>query len=305
MAVQNSTITVKGKLGNIVGYKGRDGKRLARIRQTEVKNPKSVGQVIQRMIIATAAKAYSLMKSICDHSFEGVQYGGASQSYFLKKAAEDIRAFVAANYPEFNETEQLKLIGLATPNSFGFAGVGLMISKGNLSTIDCTAGENNDVLLWGKEMSAQAPTIQDVMNAVNARLGDQITFCGIDPNGNWFESRYIINNAATAEQLAVAWDPTGAAEAFDAQTLVTQQLQIVNGHLGNENIDTSCVILSRKDGSVWKRSTQRLYSVNTAVDSWIADEDDPASIIPMWKEGTTPIESTNPYYLNQAEQVGE
>ena len=91
MATQNSTITVKGKLGNIVGYKGRDGKRLARIRQTEVKNPKTDGQIIQRMILSTASKAYGRMKSIVDHSWQGVSYGGVSQSYFLKKAMERIR----------------------------------------------------------------------------------------------------------------------------------------------------------------------------------------------------------------------
>lgn len=303
MATQNSTITVKGKLGNIVGYKGRDGKRLARIRQTEVKNPKTDGQVIQRMIIATAAKAYSLMKSIVDHSFEGVQYGGASQSFFLKKASEDIRAYVAKNYPDFVETDQLALVGLATPNSFGYAGVGLMISKGNLSTIPCEVSEDGQALLFGKVMAGS--TVQDVLTSVNARPGDQITYCGIDPRGNWFESRYIVKADATAAQLAAAWDATGAAEYFDAQTLVTQQLQAGSNHLGNDNITTAAVILSRKDGSVWKRSTQRLYTVSVAVDGWVTDEDDPAHIIPMWKEGTTPIESTNPYYLNQAEQAGE
>lgn len=304
MATQNSTITVKGKLGNIVGYKGRDGKRLARIRQTEVKNPKTDGQVIQRMIIATSAKAYSLMKSITDHSFEGVQYGAASQSYFLKKAAEDIRSYVAKNYPNFVETEQLALVGLATPNSIGYAGVGLMISKGNLSTIETTVSQDGQALQFGKVMAGS--TLQDVLTSVNARPGDQITFCGIDPNGNWFESRYIINADVTAAQLATAWDPTGAADYFDAQTLVTQQLLVENNHLGNSsNVSTGAVILSRKDGNVWKRSTQRLYTVDLAVDGWVADEADPAHIIPMWKEGTTPIESTNPYYLNQAEQVGE
>lgn len=304
MATQNSTITVKGKLGNIVGYKGRNGKRLARIRQTEVKNPKTDGQVIQRMIIATAAKAYSLMKSICDHSFEGVQYGANSQSYFLAKAAEDIRAFVAKNYPDFVETEQLALVGLATPNSFGYAGVGLMISKGTIPTIPTTVSANNDALLFGKEIHED--NLLYVMRAVNARPGDQITFCGIDPRGNWFESRYIIKADVSEAQLLAKWDPRGAADYFDAQTLVTQQLLVENEHLGNSsNVSTGAVILSRKDGSVWKRSTQRLYTVDVTVEGWVTDEADPAHIIPMWKEGTNPIESTNPYYLNQAEQVGE
>lgn len=305
MAVQNSTITVKGKLGNIVGYKGQNGQRLARIRQTEVKNPKTDGQVIQRMIIATASKAYSLMKSICNHSFEGVQYGAPSQSYFLKRAAEDIRNYVAANYPTFAVDNQLGLVGLATPDSFGFAGVGLMVSRGNLGTIPCQVSANGQALQYGKEIDAAAPTIQDVLDSVNARPGDQITLCGLDANGNWFESRYIINNNASAEDLAAEWDDSGTENAFDEQTSVTEPLDVIDGYLGCHNSDTYTVILSRKDGSVWKRSTQRLYTVNTAYDAWVADGDDPASIIPLWQEGTTPIETENPYYLNQAEQVGE
>ena len=305
MAVQNSTITVKGKLGNIVGYKGQKGQRLARIRQTEVKNPKTDGQVIQRMIIATASKAYSLMKSICNHSFEGVQYGAPSQSYFLKRASEDIRNYVAANYPDFTVDNQLGVVGLATPDSFGMAGIGLMVSRGNLATIPCQVSANGQELQYGKQITAQTATIQDVLDSLNARPGDQITLCGIDGNGNWFESRYIINANASATDLATEWDSSGTENAFDEQTQVTEHLDVINGYLGCHTSDTYTVILSRKDGSVWKRSTQRLYSVYVAYDNWVSDGDAPESIIPLWKEGTTPIETENPYFLNQAEQAGE
>lgn len=301
MAVQNSTITVKGKLGNIVGYKGRDGQRLARIRQTEVKNPKTVAQTIQRLIIATAARAYGRMKSIVDHSFEGVTYGGPTQSEFLKQAANDLRTYFANNYPDFQVDDQLALMGLSWPNNAMQSGVGLMISRGTLPTIPAEIVD--DVLVFGAELVGS--TIADVMAAVGAKKGDQITICGLS-NGEWFESRYIINNDATTEQLAASWDGTASAAAFDPQSNVgSHQLIIDNDRLTVEDCTAFAVILSRKSGNVWQRSTQRLYSTDL-VDVWVAEADElPANVLLAWMEGTTPIETENPYYLNQAEQAGE
>lgn len=301
MATQNSTITVKGKLGNIVGYKGRNGQRLARIRQTEVKNPKTVAQTIQRIIIATASRAYGRMKTIADHSFEGITYGGPTQSEFLKQAANDLRAYFAANYPEFQVTDQKELKGLSWPNKAMGSGIGLMISRGTLPTISAGLDVNGN-LVYGGELSGN--TIADVMAALGAKKGDQITICGFSYD-EWFESRYIINNDATKEQLAVTWDPTGAADAFDAQTSVDKELIINNNQLLVEDCTAYSVILSRKEGNKWLRSTQRLYSIDSA-EVWEGEADElPANVLLAWMEGTTPIETENPYYLNQAEQTGE
>lgn len=301
MARQNSTITVAGKLGNIVGYKGRNGQRLARIRQTEVKNPKTVAQTVQRLIIATAARAYGRMKTIVDHSFEGVTYGGPTQSEFLKQAANDLRAYFAKNYPEFVETEQTALMGLSWPNKALQSGVGLLISNGTLPTIPARIVD--DVLYFGAALTGS--TIADVMAAVGAKKGDQITICGLIYD-EWFESRYIINNDASAADLAETWDGTGTGNAFDAQTSVgDHSLIIEDGNLFVEDCTAYCVILSRKEGNKWLRSPQRLYSVDS-VDVWVGEADElPANVLLAWMEGTTPIETENPYYLNQAEQAGE
>lgn len=301
MATQNSTITVKGKLGNIVGYKGRNGQRLARIRQTEVKNPKTVAQTIQRLIIATASRAYGRMKTIVDHSFEGITYGGPTQSEFLKQAANDLRAYFAANYPDFQVTDQKELKGLSWPNDAMGSGIGLMVSRGTLQTIPAEVA--SDVLVFGAALTGN--TIADVMTALGAKKGDQITICGLS-YGEWFESRYIINNDATDAQLAVTWDPTGAADAFDAQTSVGDHTLIIDdSRLVVEDCTAYCVILSRKEGNKWLRSTQRLYAVDSAA-VWESEADElPANVLLAWMEGTTPIETENPYYLNQAEQAGE
>lgn len=310
MATQNSTITVKGKLGNIVGYKGRDGKRLARIRQTEVKNPKTDGQVIQRMILGTASKAYSRMKGIVDHSFQGVQYGGVSQSYFLKRAIEDIRKFVSANYPVATETDLFNFRGLAEPKAYTLAGVGLLVSEGTLPAIVAvlTTGENPEFDHFGG-MTETEPTVSDVLRALGAVAGDQLTIIGIASNGLFYASRYVVNADATTTQLAEPWDGTSDGDAFDQvkSSVGTLNISVSEGKIipaigGGLSVIAASIILSRKDGNNWLHSPQRLIPIGDNIGALLV-ENGPDVVIPMWKEGTTPIESTNPYYLNQADQA--
>lgn len=315
MATQNSTITVKGKLGNIVGYKGRDGKRLARIRQTEVKNPKTDGQIIQRMILATASKAYGLMKSIVDHSWQGVSYGGVSQSYFLKKAMERIRKFVADSMAAFPSsiTDALQWVGLARPDRLNEAGYGLQISEGTIPSVSATyatqgEGEDAETVLdhFGSLMESATQenpaTGSAVLRAIGAKVGDQITAVAILANGEFVKSRYVIKADATSEELSEAWPTDSEIDGgpFDAnETIVIPAVYIkANGKKlqvtsGTSEVAAAAIIISRKEGNTWQRSTQYLMPVG--------DVDFVDSIIKMWKLGSTEIATVNPYYLNNAD----
>lgn len=90
----------RGKLGDTVFYR-QNGSQMFRVRNRIVKNPKSTGQQIQRSLMATVTKAYSQLRVICDHSFENVAYGAASQSYFVKKNLDLLRKAAVA-YTENN-----------------------------------------------------------------------------------------------------------------------------------------------------------------------------------------------------------
>lgn len=315
MATQNSTITVKGKLGNIVGYKGRDGKRLARIRQTEVKNPKTDGQIIQRMILATASKAYGRMKSIVDHSWQGVAYGGISQSYFLKKAIKRIRSFVADSMAVFPSsiTDPMQWVGLARPDRLAEAGYGLQISEGSIPSVIATyapngEGEDADIVLdhFGniiQEATEETPAkVAEVLRAIGAKLGDQITAIAILANGEFVKSRYVIKADATEAELKESW-PTGgniSGGPFDENESEVSNLVFITTEVNRLIVDSkaadivaAAIIISRKDGSTWQRSTQYLMPVR---DVSVVD-----SIIKLWQLGTTEIATDNPYYLNNAD----
>ena len=79
----------EGKVGNKVYYR-QNGKTVAREVVTP-KNPKTNAQTLQRVIVKQVGKMYAAMKTICDHSFEGVTYGAQSAAKFRKLNANYLR----------------------------------------------------------------------------------------------------------------------------------------------------------------------------------------------------------------------
>lgn len=315
----------RGSVGDVTFYRNR-GNQVARARNRKPANPRSEAQVIQRMLLATASKAYSRMKGIVDHSFQGIQYGGVSQSYFLKRALEDLRNWVALTLPTAPDSvnqNPLGVYGLAYPTRAALSGVGMLISEGTIPTVPAVtftpAGEGSlpaydhfgSIIKKGEE---DFTTIKMVMNALGAQPGDQITAVGLNLDGMFLASRYVIRADATAEQLAESWDASTEPEAFDHVKSSVGRLTIeLSGSETEQKVvvidtkrptgsvtglDAVAIIISRKVGDVWQRSTQRLVWTQEAVDLG----DFPENVLPEWLAGTVQLDTVNPRYLNQAEQ---
>ena len=78
-------------------------------------------------------------------------------------------------------------------------------------------------------------------------------------------------------------------------TMVTKLTPFIPSRLGS--LWAGAVIISRKVGDVWQRSTQRLV--------WLLDAGDYSTtdiVAAEWMAGTAPIDTVNPRYLNQTEQ---
>lgn len=310
----------RGSVGDVTFYRNR-GNQVARARNRKPANPRSEAQVIQRMLLATASKAYSRMKGIVDHSFQGIQYGGVSQSYFLKRALEDLRNWVALTLPTAPESvnqNPLGVYGLAYPTRAALSGVGLLISEGSVPTVSAVtvtpAGEGQipsfDHFGSLLDVTGEAePANSDVFRSIGAQPGDQITVVGLNYDGQFLASRYVIKADATEEELAESWSPVPDGGPFD--DIKTSMGGVVLNHIGNKlvvqtasvpagttyGLDAAAIIISRKSGDVWQRSTQRLVWLAEAVDLG----DYPEYVLPEWLAGTVQIDTVNPRYLNQAE----
>lgn len=195
MATINGIFSTKlrGKVGDVV-YRVNGQTNTVSQKPSNVSNPKSLSQQLQRMYMATAAVAYSQMKAICDHSFEGMSGKQGNQAEFLRR---NVR-LLAGQYQCFN----LKGNPYMVPNY-------LQISKGSLKSmaleeigpVGYNVGKdpvtNKDFLFLGavfkssllnklitKGASAKTipvngfvgPTVKQFCDAFGIKYGSQITF---------------------------------------------------------------------------------------------------------------------------------
>lgn len=143
MATINGIFSTKlrGKVGDVV-YRVNGQTNTVSQKPSSVSNPKSEAQQLQRMYMATAAVAYSQMKAICDHSFEGMSGKQGNQGEFLRR---NVR-FLAGQNSSFN----LKGNPYMMPNN-------LIISKGSLVSLGLESLKPTVKDNIGKDVTTQKP----------------------------------------------------------------------------------------------------------------------------------------------------
>lgn len=208
MATINGIFSTKlrGKVGDVV-YRVNGQTNTVSQKPSSVSNPKSEAQQLQRMYMATAAVAYSQMKAICDHSFEGMSGKQGNQAEFLRR---NVR-FLAGQNNSFN----FKGNPYMMPNY-------LQISKGSLNSmaledirpVSLTLGKDpvtnkdfkflgvvyrssilNKLITKGADAGTipvngfVGPTVKEFCDAFGIKYGSQITFVlnYVPQNYSWFE----------------------------------------------------------------------------------------------------------------------
>lgn len=214
--------TLKGKLGETVAMR-RNGKQVVRAYISNPKNPNSQKQQVQRMVQATAAQAYSAMKKICDHSFEGVQVGQKSMSYFMSKNMDYLRASIAANGDGtlINASADFVRKGVNLPvlNKY-------VVGKGTLpevsvddSVVELSSSLTPDTvlaLIKGQFTNNQA-ALSSFISANNGVIGDWFTFLFLlRENGNVQSDqqvyrfafvRCVVNSLSSSEPAKLILQP--------------------------------------------------------------------------------------------------
>ena len=287
----------RGSIGDLTFYR-RDGQQITRAKVRRIANPRTSLQIIQRMIFGTVVEAYKRTKSITDHSFEGVQPGARLQFPFMTLNLKRLRDY----YPISTGATLLNLgpadtMSFALKSNGGMAGTGLILSSGSLPSVPVIKSTNGMFGGFGVTFT-EAPTIQNVMTALNARVGDQITVCALSDLNTGYEfqkSRYVINSDATDAQLAVAWDQTGKAEAFDSVKTDVGALKLYGeanrpvyplSDVG-ELVAVACFI-SRWSGNTWLRSESIMYNMTDEAALYQADY-----ALPSWEDASTEINAKN------------
>ena len=244
------------------------GVQITKDRVTDVRNPRSASQMLQRMCLATAGKFYSEGKEIFDHSVESETYGRPTMSFLSRENTKILRedAFAAKGSFKFYQA----------PFVVRDAGVSaLMISKGSLSPLAYTSescviydgttfvGRKGDIITlvgWGFD------TIQGgykLFGWVRYEIKETIpaeALAGLT-QANWYEklSPYI---NVTLGGAASAWFEANECMKVESGKLDVVFTDTIKGKYG--------VILSRKVGDKWLRSTQYIASDNAAAGNFDA-----------------------------------
>lgn len=313
----------RGKLGDVVLYR-QNGQQMSRPRVRVVKNPRTSGQQIQRMIQATIAYAYAGLKTIVDHSFEGVQYGGKSMNYFMKRNMDALRAKVLSlsNGGDAFATFAIPNVRVLYPNEF-------IVSNGSLSPCPTPTKVENaseaSKLVFDQGWAA-VPTLSDVMLLFGADAGDQLTFLMLNNALNKSDVVATLEGeSAFATALAVRrikFKDSYSQEELDApitqvefdEEVTSDDLEItydeISGSVhtyrlvispsslqGSRTIIGGCVIRSKKVNDSWLRSPQTMWIDPVFAASLTKNGFSLSVAYNAWMSGTTPI-GVSEYILN-------
>lgn len=296
MARQTSTITVVGKLGNTVGFKRsgskKAGAKFARIRATDIKNPKTNAQLYQRAVAATVTKAYAAMKEICDHSFENKAVGAESMQYFNSKNMNLLRKAILADVNGAVEPAAQVGVVVAPKTAFPTAGP-YLVSEGSLTQNFMTLPSSGETAVVWPDVAGAQQTVAEYLAAAGVVANDIYTVVALgvlDPQGA-FASQYgqlasqpscafafarfkVKTSALTSTTLA---DVAGITDVFDvdfggqANTAIIGDSTLdgfaisVNSLVDGASDGFIGVIRSRDNSKM--RSTCRLQTMNAAGDA--------------------------------------
>ena len=222
-----------------------NGKQVTKDRVTEVKNPRSSMQMSQRAVMSTVLKAYSSMKDICNHSFEGIPYGQKTMNSFISENINMIRKDV----PNVNLSEWK---GEAVPNSY-------LISRGSLPSVELNA-EGPFV-----HFAAKPTTIGQFFDIFGAtEVGDMVTTCILD-GAKFIWIRYTRTKENQSKVLGDGKISPSFTPQTDIETNIGYGSQLTKYSwevspsdglvvLGIENKAAGCIV-SRKSEKGWLRST--------------------------------------------------
>lgn len=290
----------RGKVGSLV-FSRSNGKQVVRANADVVKNPQTEKQMIQRIIMATVAQAYSRFQPICDHSFEGLQAGQQTMSAFvsanLKLMRENIAAAVADNQ-SFDDIKAFTPVG-----SNEYASNAYIIAKGKLPEVIASFTGSTRAKVEG----IAANTYAAVISALGLQRGDQLTFVTTQgasgANMTFHYARVILdplNADGTQAELSVPFIADGAINLPNSRNegnfnVLEFASSAISWNFSAQSVTGAAVIVSRQNADgTWKRSNAVLQ-VN---DPGIIYERSLQECLDLVKSGS--IDTLSSMYLNNA-----
>lgn len=237
-----------------------NGQQVTKDRVSDVKNPRTQSQMVQRMVMATTSAAYAAMRQIADHSFEGVSYGQMSMAKFSSinnKLLRDNLSAVTSKHA-YNKYQDRGLV----PGCY-------QLSAGSLPTpsfaFTASSGENSiTIAVNGVTAAGAAPTANELASFFGLSLGEMATICMIYANAaadgyNFSFVRIRFDAAGTTVLTTSNFSEYFTVESDLGDAVLTVAAQGISLAYNADITDAAaiqrCCIYSRKSNNSWLRST--------------------------------------------------
>lgn len=297
--------TARGSLGDITFYR-YDSQQVSRVRVRKIKNPKTVEQLVPRIILTTVSKAYSAMQFICKDSFQG--YSGAEKNMrrFLKVNNMQMKEMAYKYYygyrnheydddfsGNFNEKDTFKMV----INPY-------FVSEGDLPTVPYTV-LTNDGGLYMPWTNNPDFTYQDFCDFLGVPAGAQLTLLQLVGNA---ETQYVdrvdvsrIILSPASGGMSTKMINSGAVNSPNPRNEGVMKINLINEEpdfflsfetpfeqeYPTQYILGAALIVSYYENGMWRRSSQYilcgeealnkhneagiLISMSDALDTWMKD----------------------------------
>ena len=265
-----------------------NGQQVTKDRVSEVRNPKTSGQAVQRMKLAPAQKFYEAFEDVLNHSWQGVEYGNKSRQKFMAEALKQNGGpYVVKGFPTL------------VPGTYP-------IAKGSLAKVNITEFIQSSICTTSLYMAdTNLHTYAEMVNAIIANnagfeIGDKLSFV------------YVIINESTNSYSAVKKqlllkDTLAADESDDRDELVSRMNINAEFFLGFDMSDepfdtamgTACamaIIHSRGEGSSAKRSDTRMTLDDSQYAKFYSDAAYTLALASYQSESGVPV--SDDWYLN-------
>ena len=217
-----------------------NGLQITKDRVTQVRNPKTSGQIMQRMKLSAANVIYRYFKPYVDRGQQGVSYGNLSRQAWLKQ--------ILLSSALYNP----KGANVLLPWSFP-------LTKGSLTPFAYTWDGESNIRIDLEGQNQTLVTTDDILLDLNKQLqsGDQITVIVMAqlPGGQFqlYQASHIIGNNANIYDVmnenGIDITPITKTVGEDSNTYAV--FQPLNG-----TVTGTAIILSRLNGAAYERSTQ-------------------------------------------------
>lgn len=227
----------RGSVGDVTFYRA-NGQQLARARNRNPSNPRTAKQLVQRAVMASVSRLYSLGRVIFDHAWQGEKVGSGSQRGFVRDNNPILRNLVISELNGAVEGYDARSRVSAPKTSVAVPFDGLKISNGDYAQLFFTRVQNGRLSHFTAPAAAAGQTVAQFAAANGLVAGDIYTFLGIavgilspgnimydigdamaDDNARVFRSRLVYCQLKVKDNIATITDAIAAstrlADLFD------------------------------------------------------------------------------------------